>query len=295
MTRSLRGGRAVRGSSSLYDAGMDAPAASAVPRTPAPGSLDRVLANLPAAWRVRLSRRPAERRIRDLSLRLTDRGDQETFREDLARRYIRGEGIEIGALHRPLRVPPHVRVRYVDLMSREELVATYSSAVYGNPGWVVETDVIDDCERLASFAEQSVDFVIANHILEHTEDPIGALQHLTRVVRSGGTVFITLPDASRTFDQLRARTTVEHVLRDHRDGPEISREEHYREWAMVECLPPERVPERIAQFARERTRHHFHVWEVDGFLELLRALDLPATLELAQRNLDEFAVVLRRQ
>jgi predicted SAM-dependent methyltransferase len=233
-------------------------------------------------------------RARDMLLRAGDGGDLATFREDLARRYLRGEGIEIGALHRPLRLPPTARVRYVDVLSRDQLLAKHTSAVYGNPRWVVETDVIDDGERLAAFADQSVDFVIANHMLEHTEDPIATLEHFIRVLRLGGILFLTLPDASHTFDALRPRTTLEHLVRDHRDGPEVSREEHYREWAVVECVPEEGIPERVAQFAREETRHHFHVWELESFLELLRALHLPATLELAQRHVDEFAVILRR-
>jgi hypothetical protein len=55
----------------------------------------------------------ARRRLRDLVLR---RGSDDRFvaREDLARRYLRGGGIEIGALTWPLRVPPGTRVRYVD-------------------------------------------------------------------------------------------------------------------------------------------------------------------------------------
>jgi hypothetical protein len=36
------------------------------------------------------------------------------------------------------------------------------------------------------------------------------------------------------------------------------------------------------------------VWELDGFLEFLRAVHLPVNLELAQAHLDEFAVILRR-
>jgi hypothetical protein len=63
----------------------------------------------------------------------------------------------------------------------------------------------------------------------------------------------------------------------------------------VECLPgEERIAERVAQFAQERTRHHFHVWELESFLEMLSALELPAKLELAETHLDEFAVILRR-
>lgn len=245
--------------------------------------------------RVRMSTRSLRTRVRDQLLRATDREDLATFREDLARRYIRGSGIEIGALHRPLRLPRSAHVRYVDVMSRDELLATHTSAVYGNPKWVVETDVIDDCQRLQTFADASLDFVIANHILEHTEDPIAALEHLVRVLRPGGILFLTLPDARRTFDGLRPRTSVEHLLRDHHAGPHVSRGEHYREWAAVECLPEEQIAERVEQFARDGARHHFHVWELGGLLKLLDAVELPASVALAQAHLDEFAIVLRRQ
>ncbi len=238
--------------------------------------------------------RSVRRRGRDLLLRASDQEDLATFREDLARRYLSGDGIEIGALHLPLRVPKRARVRYVDVMTREQLVATYSIDVYDNPLWVVETDIVDDGERLQTVADSTLDFVIANHMLEHTEDPIATLEHFVRVLRPGGILFLTLPDARHTFDALRPRTTVEHLLRDHRDGPEVSREEHYREWAVVECLPPDRILERVAEFSRDGTRHHFHVWELPDFLQFLAAVDLPLELELAQQHLHEFAVILRR-
>jgi predicted SAM-dependent methyltransferase len=192
-------------------------------------------------------------------------------------------------------MPRAARVRYVDVLSRDQLLATHSSAVYGDPKWVVETDVIDDGERLATFADGSVDFVVANHMLEHTEDPIATLKHLVRVLRPGGTLFLTLPDARHTFDVSRPLTSVEHLRRDHDEGPSTSRHEHYREWALVECLPEDRIAERVAQFASDGTRHHFHVWELETFLELLGALDLPLRLELAETHLDEFALILRRQ
>jgi SAM-dependent methyltransferase len=245
--------------------------------------------------RTHLIIRRVKRQLRDLLLLGSAHQDRATFREDLARRYLRGEGIEIGALHFPLRVPPAARVRYVDLAPRSQLLARHSNAVYGNPQWVVETDIIDDCELLGTFADASLDFIIANHTLEHTQDPIAALKQGLRVLRAGGIFFLTLPDARHTFDALRARTPIEHLLRDHHEGPSSSREEHYREWAFVECVPQEAVAERIAQFAHEDARHHFHVWELDGFLAFLYELQLPATIELAQAHLDEFAVILRRR
>jgi predicted SAM-dependent methyltransferase len=79
--------------------------------------------------------------------------------------------------------------------------------------------VVDDGARLASFADASQDFVIANHMLEHVEDPIAALEHQLRVLKPGGILYLTLPDARHSFDSPRQRTTVEHLLRDHHDSP----------------------------------------------------------------------------
>jgi SAM-dependent methyltransferase len=159
----------------------------------------------------------------------------------------------------------------------------------------LETSVIDDGERLARFVDESIDFVIANHVLEHAEDPIAALENWLRVLRPSGVLLVTLPDARHSFDGARPRTTVEHLLLDHNEGPGISRDEHYREYALLaEGVPQDQIPERVAQLAQERWRIHFHVWELAGFLDLLSALDLPARLEVAQAVAEEFLVMLRK-
>ncbi len=229
---------------------------------------------------------------RDVVLRATAIGD--IHREDLARRYLRGDGIEIGAMHKPLRVPSQASVRYVDMMTREELLARYGPSNNFPAGWVVETDVIDDGQRLRTFASDSVDFIVANHMLEHTEDPIAALEAFLRVVKVGGILFLTLPDARRSFDALRTRTSIEHLVRDHVEGPAVSREDHYREWTAVECLTGDEVERRMEQFAREDAHHHFHVWELETFLSLLLSLDLPMEIDHAGINGTEFTVVTRR-
>src|SRR5207249_5036937 len=52
-------------------------------------------------------------------------------REAIARRYLRGTGIEIGALHNPLRLPRGVDVRYVDRMTVPELRRHYPELAGG--------------------------------------------------------------------------------------------------------------------------------------------------------------------
>ncbi len=263
-----------------------------------PTSFSSVTASFLRRSRTTIARSRAHLRLRDVILS-SGRHTLWVFREDLARRYLRGAGIEIGPLTFPLRVPPTVRVRYVDRMSREDLIAAEGTALRTaglDPTAIPEIHVVDGAETLSTFPAQSLDFIVANHVLEHLEDPIGSLENMLRVIRPGGVLLLTLPDARHTFDSRRPRTTVEHVLRDHQDGPDWSRRQHYEEWARaIEGVTEEaEVKARIAEFAAEGARHHFHVWELRDFLALLLAIDLPFELLQAQAYLEEFAVILRR-
>jgi predicted SAM-dependent methyltransferase len=244
-----------------------------------------------------IGRSPAQLRFRDLVMRAGKR-NMWVVREDLARRYLHGEGIEIGALTSPLRVPPGVIVHHVDRMSRADLIAHEGPTIVAagnNPNKIPDITVVDDAARLSRFADQTLDFVIANHVLEHLEDPIGALTNMLRVVRPRGVLLLTLPDPRYTFDARRPVTTVEHAKDDHVNGPHVSRQQHYEEWArLIEGLPEPAIESRVAEFARNDARHHFHVWRLPDFLALLLDTPLPAELVHAQAYLREFAVVLRR-
>jgi SAM-dependent methyltransferase len=256
---------------------------------------------VPGRWWQRLryvSNVGLRRRIRDLVLKPGPR-DRFVVREDLARRYLTGNGIEIGAAFWPLRVPPGVSVSYVDWLGTEELVrqnAEIAEQANLDLGAIPRVDIVDDAERLEKVADATQDFVVANHFLEHTEDPISALGNLVRVLRPDGILYLTLPDARRTFDARRQRTSIEHLLRDRDEGALASRQEHYEEWArIIEGVAEDQVPARAAEFARDGAKHHFHVWELADFLALLRAVELPCDLELAQANHEEFAVILRKR
>jgi SAM-dependent methyltransferase len=221
--------------------------------------------------------------------------DRKTIREDVALRFLRGEGIEVGALDFPLRLPRGARVRYVDYLDEAGLREAYSSTLRkGRP--LVVPDIVDDGAHLSSFADASLDFMVANHMLEHVEDPIAALQQQLRVLRRGGVLYLTLPDARASFDAPRNRTTVEHLLRDHREGPQVSRREHYEECArLIEGHRGENLTKRVGEMEAGGLRPHFHVWEPITFAGFLAALEAPFSLELLQASTEEFLVVLRKQ
>jgi predicted SAM-dependent methyltransferase len=218
-------------------------------------------------------------------------------RQSAAERYIRGEGIEIGALQDPLEVPKSARVRYVDIASTDELRAMYPRK---RSRHLVDVDIVDDGERLQKVADRSQDFVIANHFFEHCADPIGTLENMLRVLKDGGVVFLTIPDKRFIFDRNRPATTFEHVLRDHEEGPEWSKRAHYEEVARFgegigdEAELTARVDELIAQ----DYRIHFHSWNQTEFLELILTLqrrpEFEFEIELFEKNEKEMILVLRQ-
>jgi SAM-dependent methyltransferase len=217
-------------------------------------------------------------------------------RTRIANRYLSGEGIEIGALHNPLPVPPSARVRYVDRLPVSELRAQYPELEH-EP--LVQVDILDDGERLAKIPDSSLDFVVANHFLEHTQDPVGTLLNAFRVLRPGGILYLAVPDKRHTFDRDRPVTSLDHVLRDFHGGAQVSRREHFEEWArLVERVPEDEVPRRAEQLMDRDYSIHYHVWTQQEMLELLTAtrerVDLQFDVELVEQIKHEVVFVLRK-
>jgi ubiquinone/menaquinone biosynthesis C-methylase UbiE len=192
-------------------------------------------------------------------------------------------------------MPRGASVKYVDKWSAEELREQYSDLADEK---IVAPDIVDDATRLATVPDSSLDFVVANHFLEHCEDTIGTLRTFLRVTRPGGAVFLAVPDKRRTFDSARPTTSLEHVLRDHELGPEISRVQHYEEFArLVEGVSDDELPARVANALEDDRYHmHFHVWTHETFLELLDELRERLGFEIAEdrSHAHESIVVLRR-
>ncbi|HEY4396918.1 MAG TPA: class I SAM-dependent methyltransferase [Acidimicrobiia bacterium] len=183
--------------------------------------------------------------------------------------WLQGDGIEIGALHLPLGVPRGARVRYVDRLTVEEQRLQYPELAGAR---LPPVDVVGSADDLSPFGNSSVDFVIANHLLEHVEDPIGALLEFERVLRPGGVVYLGLPDQRRTFDRERELTSVPHLLRDHEDGVLTSRRDHYVEWARhVVHVQPDDLDDYVESQMSDEYSIHFHCWQPDTFLDFFVA------------------------
>lgn len=220
-------------------------------------------------------------------------------RERTALRHLRGHGIEIGALHNPLWVPSWAKVTFVDRMSEADLRRQYPELRDLD---LIDPDVVDDGETLKTFADGSQDFIIANHFLEHTEDPIGTIRRHVAVLRRGGKLYLAVPDKHYTFDRDRPITDYDHLVRDHREGPGWSRIGHFREYVekVAKATDPAQIEAEVARLDGMNYSIHFHVWNgpsLKDFLERAIAdFAIPATLVSIVENPShgEHICVLRR-
>lgn len=67
---------------------------------------------------------------------------------------------------------------------------------------------------LKTLPSGSYDFVLSSHMLEHTANPILALQEWKRLLVNDGTLVLLLPDKHHTFDHRRPVTTLAHMIAD---------------------------------------------------------------------------------
>lgn len=89
-------------------------------------------------------------------------------------------------------------------------------------------DVIARADALP-FGENSYDFVLASHVLEHISDPIAALRQWTRVARRYA--LIILPQPRNEFDAHRELTTADELFERHREGFSSEEDRHWNVWS----------------------------------------------------------------
>jgi predicted SAM-dependent methyltransferase len=222
-------------------------------------------------------------------------GSTHEIRRRIADAFLTGDGIEIGALHQPLQVPSVARVKYVDRMTVPELRRQYAELA-DEP--LVETDIIDNGELLSTIGDSTQDFVVANHFIEHCQNPIATLQNLLRVLKPAGILYMAVPDKRFTFDIDRPCTTIEHLIRDYREGPEWSKRQHFEEWSRLvnKRTSDAEVEEDVRHLLSIDYSIHFHVWTEVELLELVAALHplVRFELELFIRNGFESILILRK-
>lgn len=197
--------------------------------------------------------------------------DAMAVREALAAS-LTGFGLEIGAGASPFPIPPRCRVMYGDRLTYEQLCAE------PYPGQrlcdLVIPDILTDFDTVENVADESLDFLIACHVIEHTRDPIGSIAAAWRKLKPGGRLVLVVPDKERTFDRDRPVTPLAHLIEDHA-APDRRRDyAHYEEFYRLAMPIPEfAFADEVARHFVEGYAIHYHVWTHDSFADMLDHID----------------------
>lgn len=119
-----------------------------------------------------------------------------------------GTGVEFGALHNPVEInKDKATVLYADKLIKAEAIAAFPE-LEDVAQQIVETDLTVDLDKntLGFIHEKELDFVIANHVIEHLVNPIRFLKNINDNLKVGGGLFLTVPNKDHTHDKNRALT-----------------------------------------------------------------------------------------
>jgi SAM-dependent methyltransferase len=148
---------------------------------------------------------------------------------------------------------------------------------------------IREATDLTGIAEHAYDFVLSSHSLEHTANPIKALNEWTRVVKPGGALIVLLPDHRRTFDHWRKPTSIEHMIADHAQGLDERDLTHLDEILELHDLSRDPAAGTKDQFRDRSLRNyenrclHHHVFDENNSRQLFEAVGLRVDIvELAK-------------
>lgn len=148
------------------------------------------------------------------------------FKESkLAHKYCKGTGLEIGgSSHNPFGLD----TKNVDFTKE---LTTFKKEEISLCGEFCPVDIEAPGDNIP-LPDESQDFIISSHVLEHFPDPIKALIEWYRLVKKGGVIFMIVPHKERTFDSSRPRTERQELIDRHEGKIKLdeSTHEHYSVW-----------------------------------------------------------------
>ena len=222
-------------------------------------------------------------------------------RQDLARKYFHGSGIEIGALQHPLPMPRGVEIKYVDRLTVHDARKEFPEL--GDLP-LVTPSIITNADTLAEIADESYDFCVACNVIEHLRDPIGALEHWLRVLKPGGILFLECPDHTNFMDRLRPVTTLDHLIADHEhreDRAELDRHHYFESVKSTHHQLSEEECDAIAErYFAISYAVHFHTFDEDSFGRLLKYMTTRVRFTVEEAHvlllpeIVEFVAILRK-
>lgn len=144
------------------------------------------------------------------------------------------------------------------------------------------------------FKDNSFDYVLSSHVIEHAFDPIKTISEWLRVIKKNGYIFIIAPHKDRTFDKHRDVTPLQELLDRHagkinvhsyaRPKDNAALQEYFKsihrdqQGMSTSDLPSllltdkTQMPRNWERY-KEDDHHHWSVWRTEDFLEMCKKMN----------------------
>lgn len=198
------------------------------------------------------------------------------FNRYINRKYLKGIGMEVGPGENPIATSKNTIFLEKFVNDYDKLFPKAKKAKF-----------IDGSAEDIPAQDNSFDFIVSAHCLEHCVDPIRVLKEFKRVVKSDGVIFLILPHCERTFDKGRTISSLKSHIFDHES--QVKKEDYLENEGKYYD-----VFEEFLQIATQWPRHtwissakntdgswnkskildggilHYHVWTQTEIIDLLK-------------------------
>ncbi len=164
-------------------------------------------------------------------------------------------------------------------------------------------NVVADARTLP-FPDDSRDYLISSHSMEHHHDTLGVLIEWGRVVRPAGTVVLILPHVDRTFDRGRPTSDVAHHVAEIGAALDSDNPDHFADnerWTFPQADSPwmndpnAHLPDGSLNrcWISQRGYIHYHCWTQNEMIEIVRYMGWGVRLVVEQlpERQDSFMIV----
>lgn len=160
----------------------------------------------------------------------------------------------------------NANIKYLDKLN----VSLKSSCFYEKENHKI--DIVYDAQTLYTVKKESQDFIVANHILEHMDDFLYAIESWLKTVKKNGFIFATVPDiCAKNYiagENFRLLTRPSHIFSEYRKNyrnkhvdesaiTELFMHHKHKHWNLITPLNITRAKHRIEKDLFLSNRHTF--------------------------------------
>jgi predicted SAM-dependent methyltransferase len=167
---------------------------------------------------------------------------------------------------------------------------------------LAEIDIVDDGETLKTIKVNTLNFIIANHFLEHCQDPIGTILRMYDLLKKEGIIFLALPDKRFTFDERRPITPYKYLrkLHENKKYRESVRKSRYEEAVrlIIGLTDEKAIKDKTKELMDMDYSIHYQVWEQKDMIDLFENIEQDykkkLRIQAMMRNEHEVIFILQK-